>query len=180
MNPKSILEKNLKNSIKAKQDFLENPPILEEFNDAIEALFECYSNGGKLYLAGNGGSAADSQHLAAEFVSKLAFDREALPAEALSVDTSTITAIANDYGYEFIFSRQLEANASPKDMFLAITTSGNSDNLIKALEFCKKKKIKSILLSGKEGGSSKNLADFSIIVPGDTTAEIQEIHILFQ
>ena len=128
MNPKSILEKNLKNSIKAKQDFLENPPILEEFNDAIEALFECYSNGGKLYLAGNGGSAADSQHLAAEFVSKLAFDREALPAEALSVDTSTITAIANDYGYEFIFSRQLEANASPKDMFLAITTSGNSDN----------------------------------------------------
>tara|TARA_Y100000590_G_scaffold468581_1_gene651849 strand:- start:34347 stop:34934 length:588 start_codon:yes stop_codon:yes gene_type:complete len=178
MNPKSILEKNLKNSIKAKQDFLENPPILEEFNDAIEALFECYSNGGKLYLAGNGGSAADSQHLAAEFVSKLAFDREALPAEALSVDTSTITAIANDYGYEFIFSRQLEANASPKDMFLAITTSGNSDNLIKALEFCKKKKIKSILLSGKEGGSSKNLADFSIIVPGDTTAEIQEIHIL--
>ena len=178
MNPKSILEKNLKNSIKAKQDFRENPPILEEFNDAIEALFECYSNGGKLYLAGNGGSAADSQHLAAEFVSKLAFDREALPAEALSVDTSTITAIANDYGYEFIFSRQLEANASPKDMFLAITTSGNSDNLIKALEFCKKKKIKSILLSGKEGGSSKNLADFSIIVPGDTTAEIQEIHIL--
>ena len=96
MNPKSILEKNLKNSIKAKQDFLENPPILEEFNDAIEALFECYSNGGKLYLAGNGGSAADSQHLAAEFVSKLAFDREALPAEALSVDTSTITAIANE------------------------------------------------------------------------------------
>ena len=178
MNPKSILEKNLKNSIKAKQNFLENPSVLEEFNDAIQALFECYSNGGKLYLAGNGGSAADSQHLAAEFVSKLAFDREALPAEALSVDTSTITAIANDYGYEFIFSRQLEANASPKDMFLAITTSGNSDNLIKALEFCKKKKIKSILLSGKEGGSSKNLADFSIIVPGDTTAEIQEIHIL--
>jgi len=178
MNPKSILEKNLKNSIKAKQNFLENPSVLEEFNDAIQALFECYSNGGKLYLAGNGGSAADSQHLAAEFVSKLAFDREALPAEALSVDTSTITAIANDYGYEFIFSRQLEANASPKDMFLAITTSGNSVNLINALEFCKKKKIKTILLSGKEGGSSKNLADFSIIVPGETTAEIQEIHIL--
>ena len=108
----------------------------------------------------------------------VAFDREALPAEALSVDTSTITAIANDYGYEFIFSRQLEANASPKDMFLAITTSGNSENLIKALEFCKKKKIKSILLSGKEGGSSKNLADYSIIVPGNTTAEIQEVHIL--
>jgi len=178
MNPKSILEKNLRNSIKAKQSFLQSLSILEEFNDAIKALFECYSKGGKLYLAGNGGSAADSQHLAAEFVSKLAFDREALPAEALSVDTSTITAIANDYGYEFIFSRQLEANASPKDMFLAITTSGNSVNLINALEFCKKKKIKTILLSGKEGGSSKNLADFSIIVPGETTAEIQEIHIL--
>ena len=178
MKPKAILEKNLRNSINAKQNFLEDASIIKEFNDAIEALYECYSNGGKLYLAGNGGSAADSQHLAAEFISKLAFDREALPAEALSVDTSTITAIANDYGYEFIFSRQLEANASSKDMFLAITTSGNSDNLIKALEFCKKKKIKSILLSGKEGGSSKGLADFSIIVPGNTTAEIQEIHIL--
>ena len=119
MNPKSILEKNLRNSIKAKQSFLQSLSILEEFNDAIKALFECYSKGGKLYLAGNGGSAADSQHLAAEFVSKLAFDREALPAEALSVDTSTITAIANDYGYEFIFSRQLEGLGNKNDVLIS-------------------------------------------------------------
>ena len=124
-------------------------------------MLECYKNGGKLYLAGNGGSAADSQHLAAELISILAYDRNPLPAEAITTDTSAITAIANDYGYEYIFSRQLEGNASDKDMFLAITTSGKSDNLIKALKFCKERGIKTILFTGKDGGQAIKFADFS-------------------
>ena len=178
MRAQEILKTNLSLSIEAKKSLLFDEHNLTAFNAAVEALLHTYKNGGKLYLAGNGGSAADSQHLAAEFISKLVLERNPLPAEALTVDTSTLTAIANDYGYENVFSRQLEANATSKDMFLAITTSGNSKNLLKALEFCKKNKIRSILFTGRDGGESKNLADYSIIAPGATTATIQEVHIL--
>ena len=178
MKPQEILKNNLNNSITAKKKLLADEDNLNEFNLALNCLLECYKNGGKLYLAGNGGSAADSQHLAAELISKLAYDRNPLPAEAITTDTSAITAIANDYGYEYIFSRQLEGNASDKDMFLAITTSGKSDNLIKALKFCKERGIKTILFTGKDGGQAIKFADFSIIAPGDSTASIQELHIL--
>ena len=178
MNPKSILEKNLTLSIESKNIFLQDKANLNSFKLAVEDLLEIYKGGGRLFLAGNGGSAADSQHLAAEFVSRLVYDRPALPAEALTVDTSALTAIANDYGYENVFSRQLEANASEKDMFLAITTTGNSPNLTKALEFCKTNNIKTILFTGKDGGIAKSMADHVIIAPGVSTATIQEIHIL--
>ena len=178
MRAQEILKKNLSLSIEAKKSLLFDEHNLTAFNSAVDALLHTYKDGGKLYLAGNGGSAADSQHLAAEFISKLVLERNPLAAEALTVDTSTLTAIANDYGYENVFSRQLEANATSKDMFLAITTSGNSKNLLKALEFCKKNKIRSILFTGRDGGESKNLADYSIIAPGATTATIQEVHIL--
>lgn len=178
MNPKSILEKNLTLSIESKNIFLQDKANLNSFKLAVEDLLEIYKGGGRLFLAGNGGSAADSQHLAAEFVSRLVYDRPALPAEALTVDTSALTAIANDYGYENVFSRQLEANASEKDMFLAITTTGNSPNLTKALQFCKANKIKTILFTGKDGGIAKSMADHVIIAPGVSTATIQEIHIL--
>jgi len=178
MKAQEILKNNLSNSITAKRRLLTDEDSLNVFNLAINCLLECYKKGGKLYLAGNGGSAADSQHLAAELISKLAYDRNPLPAEAITTDTSTITAIANDYGYENIFSRQLEASASDKDMFLAITTSGKSENLIEALKFCKKKGIKSILFTGNNGGESIKFADFAIIAPGDSTASIQEVHIL--
>jgi D-sedoheptulose 7-phosphate isomerase len=178
MNAKETLKKNLSVSLEAKTEFLSDEVNLEKFNNAIEALLEVYKHGGKLFLAGNGGSAADSQHLAAEFISKLVFDRNPLPAQALTTDTSTLTAIANDYGYDNVFSRQLEANATKKDMFLAITTSGNSPNLLKALTFCKENQIKSILFSGKGGGEAATIADFSIVASGKETASIQEIHIL--
>tara|TARA_B100001123_G_C15311630_1_gene1024574 strand:- start:923 stop:1510 length:588 start_codon:yes stop_codon:yes gene_type:complete len=178
MKAQEILKNNLNNSITAKKKLLADEDNLNEFNLALNCLLECYKNGGKLYLAGNGGSAADSQHLAAELISKLAYDRNPLPAEAITTDTSAITAIANDYGYEYIFSRQLEGNASDKDMFLAITTSGKSDNLIKALKFCKERGIKTILFTGKDGGQAIKFADFSIIAPGESTASIQELHIL--
>ncbi len=178
MNPKSILKKNLALSIESKNAFLQDKENLNSFESAVKDLLQVYKEGGRLFLAGNGGSAADSQHLAAEFVSRLVYDRPALPAEALTVDTSALTAIANDYGYESVFSRQLEANAREKDMFLAITTTGNSPNLNQALKFCKTKNIKTILFTGKDGGIAKSLADHVIIAPGPSTATIQEIHIL--
>jgi D-sedoheptulose 7-phosphate isomerase len=178
MNPKEILQKNLSSSIAAKNLLLDSEIILDNFRLAVESLLQIYRDGGRLFLAGNGGSAADSQHLAAEFVSRLVYDRPALPAEALTTDTSALTAIANDYGYEYVFSRQLEANAREGDMFLAITTTGNSPNLNKALLYCKDNNIETILFTGKDGGSAGEIADHIVIAPGETTAIIQEIHIL--
>jgi D-sedoheptulose 7-phosphate isomerase len=134
--------------------------------------------GGRLYIAGNGGSAADAQHLAAEFVSKLSRDRAPLPAEALTVDSSILTAIGNDYGYDFVFSRQLAGKATSKDVFLGITTSGQSANILKALEECRLLKIPSIVFCGRDGGAAKELADYCILAPGIATSTIQELHIL--
>ncbi|MEY3289554.1 MAG: hypothetical protein RLZZ419_1796, partial [Pseudomonadota bacterium] len=109
---------------------------LEQFSKAVEVVIDRYQQGGRIYIAGNGGSAADAQHLAAEFVSRLARDRSPLPAEALTVDSSILTAIANDYGFDVVFSRQLAGKATAKDIFLGITTSGQSPNILKALEQC--------------------------------------------
>ena len=178
MNAAEILKKNLLQSIDAKTELLADEKSINVFNEAIEELLSIYKNGGRLFLAGNGGSAADAQHLAAEFISKLIFDRNPLSAEALTTDTSTLTAIANDYGYQKVFSRQLEANATSSDMFLAITTSGNSPNILEALNYCKKSNIKSILFTGKDGGPAADIADFTIIATGGKTAPIQEVHIL--
>lgn len=176
--PSELLSKNLVASINAKRRFLEVSDQLAEFSEAAEALSKAYENGGRLYIAGNGGSAADAQHLAAEFVSKLARDRAPLPAEALTVDTSIITAIGNDYGYDKIFSRQIDGKMTKDDIFLGITTSGNSENIVKALEVCNKKGLKSIVFSGRKGGTVKGLADHCIIAEGENTATIQEIHIV--
>lgn len=178
MNPIYQLKKNMELSIQAKQLLLENTVSLSIFAQATDRVVERYRQGGRLYIAGNGGSAADAQHLAAEFVSKLARDRSPLPAEALTVDSSIITAIGNDYGYELIFSRQLEGKATTKDVFLGITTSGHSPNIIKALEQCRTMDIPSIVFCGRDGGLAKELADYCIIVPGTATSTIQELHIV--
>jgi len=175
--PLDILLKNLNDSIEAKKTLIENIHK-SNFNIAVEATIDAYKNGGRLYIAGNGGSAADAQHLAAEFVSKLAVDRSPIPAEALTVDTSILTAIGNDYGYENIFSRQVEGKMSSKDIFLGITTSGNSANIINALVECKKKKIYTIVFTGYDGGKVAALSDCCVIAPGLRTSVIQEIHIL--
>jgi D-sedoheptulose 7-phosphate isomerase len=134
--------------------------------------------GGKILVAGNGGSAADAQHIAAELTGRYVKDRKALPAIALTVDTSALTAISNDYGFERVFARQLEAFATPKDLFIAISTSGNSPNIVLALEKAKELGCKSIGLSGRDGGEMNKLCDLNIIVPDDVTARIQEMHIL--
>lgn len=178
MKHQNILTKNLKESIDAKQAFLSDPKGLADFERAASAIVECYQSGGRLYIAGNGGSAADSQHLAAEFVSKLARPRAPLPAEALTVDTSILTAIGNDFGYEQVFSRQIAGKMRKGDLFLGITTTGKSPNILKALTVCREKGFKSVLLTGRDGGPAKELADYTIIANGESTSSIQELHMV--
>ncbi len=172
------LVKNLTASAKNIAALSESSTVIEAITRSVGIIVESYVKGGCLYVAGNGGSAADAQHIVAELISKLDKNRTPIKAFALSVDTSILTAIGNDYGYEYSFSRQLEAVLKPEDVFLAITTSGNSKNIIKGLEVSKKKGTKSILLSGRDGGLCKSNADVSILVPGQSTAEIQEAHIV--
>lgn len=178
MNYINTLQKNLTQSIAAKQQLLTNDLTLSIFAQAVEVIISRYKQGGRLYIAGNGGSAADAQHLAAEFVSKLAQDRAPLPAEALTVDSSILTAIGNDYGYDQLFARQLLGKATKKDVFLGITTSGRSPNILKALEQANQMGIPSIVLCGKNGGSARDLAEYCIIAPGTMTSTIQELHIV--
>ena len=135
------------------------------------------SSGGKLLLMGNGGSAADCQHIAAELVGRFKKERKAIPALALTVDSSTLTALGNDYGFETIFSRQVEAFATPKDSIIGISTSGNSKNVISALRLAQKIGAKTIGFMGNDGGEMKNFVDVGIIVPSNDTARIQEVHI---
>jgi len=174
----SILKHNFHESIKAKQSFLENTDQLAIFARAVEEVTRRYRTGGRLYIAGNGGSAADAQHLAAEFVGRLARDRAPLPAEGLTVDSSTLTAIGNDYGYDQVFSRQIAGKMTDRDVFLAITTSGQSTNIIKALEQCRAMKIPTLVFCGRDGGQAGKLADFCVVASGSTTSTIQELHIV--
>lgn len=172
------LQNNLEVSIAAKQALLAAKDQMAAFDKAVQATVTAYQNGGRIYIAGNGGSAADAQHLAAEFVSKLARDRAPLAAEALTTDSSILTAIGNDYGYDQVFSRQLAGKLTDKDIFLGITTSGQSANIVKALEQCRSMGVPSIVFTGKDGGKVKSLTDHCIIAPGSVTSTIQEIHIL--
>lgn len=178
MNPSQTLIKNITDSVRAKEKLLTDTVVLEIFSEAVAHIVGCYRAGGRLYIAGNGGSAADAQHLAAEFVSRLARDRNPLPAEALTTDSSIITAIGNDYGYENIFSRQLAGKLHDVDAFLGITTSGQSHNIIKALDQCRMNGAKSIVFTGRDGGAVKTHADYCIVAPGENTSTIQELHIV--
>jgi len=175
-----IICRNLERSISAKQQLLENAAIQKEFSKAVDLVLQSYQQGGRLYLAGNGGSAADAQHLAAEFVCRLGRDRASLPAEALTTDSSIITAIGNDYGYDVVFSRQLEGKLTEKDIFLGITTSGNSPNIVKAVQTCRDKAIPSIVFTGHGGGEVRSLCDVCVIAPGELTSQIQEVHLVLE
>lgn len=172
------LKKNLATSISSKEKLLNDNVFLDNFYKVQSVITPIFSNGGRIYVAGNGGSAADAQHFAAELVCRLEKDRISLPAESLTVDSSVLTAVGNDYGFDKIFSRQLESKMTKKDIFLAISTSGNSANIIEALKFCKENNYMSILLSANDGGLSKKLAKFSICVGAERTTTIQELHIL--
>lgn len=172
------LVRNFSTSIAAKQQFLADEGQHEVFERAVAALVAAYRSGGRLYIAGNGGSAADAQHLAAEFVVRLRHDRASLPAEALTVDSSILTAIGNDYGYDELFARQIAGKMRKGDVFLGITTSGNSKNIVRGLQQCREMGITSIVFTGKDGGVAKAFADYCVVVPGQETGTIQELHIV--
>jgi D-sedoheptulose 7-phosphate isomerase len=145
---------------------------------AASSVVDAYRGGGKLIVFGNGGSAADAQHIAAEFVGRFQLERDALPALALSVNTSAITAIANDYGYEEVFARQLRGLGSAGDVALGISTSGRSRNVNSAMEAARSMGLVTIGLTGGDGGDMPSLCDHCVVVPADSTARIQEGHIL--
>lgn len=166
----------INSSIDAKKKLLVSE--LPNIAKAVEAVESCISKGGKLLIFGNGGSAADSQHIAAEFVGRFRMERKAIPALALTTNTSTLTALANDYSYDISFKRQLEAFGAKGDVVIAISTSGNAKNVLAAVKEARKKGIKTIALTGKGGGALAGLCDISVIVPSDDTARIQETHIL--
>ena len=145
---------------------------------AAEIVVEALRAGHKLLLCGNGGSAADAQHWAGELVSRFHYDRPGLPAIALTTDTSILTAIGNDYGFDQVFARQLAGKATGKDVFLGITTSGESANILQALKHCRSVGLPSVVLAGRGGGAARALADHCIAVPGSATSTIQELHIV--
>ena len=167
----------IEESIKVKSDIKNNKSLILKIESSANEILSSINNGGKIMFCGNGGSFADSQHLAAEFVSRLRFDRAPLPSIALGTNSSNITAIANDYGYEEVFSREIIAIGKETDILIPISTSGNSKNILKAIKSAKDKQIKVIGLSGKNGGEMKNLCDL-IIVPSESTEKIQESHIM--
>ncbi|MCK9373383.1 MAG: D-sedoheptulose 7-phosphate isomerase [Sulfuricurvum sp.] len=165
-------------SAATKQAILENEALINVIMKVAKACVEVYRNGKKTLLAGNGGSAADAQHIAAELVGRYGFDRPSLPSLALTTDTSNLTAIGNDYGYEKVFSRQLEGMAQEGDLFIGISTSGNSQNVINAFESAKDRGVTTVALVGRDGGKMGEMADYAIIIPSNATPRIQESHIL--
>jgi D-sedoheptulose 7-phosphate isomerase len=163
-------------SAELKQKLLESTEVLSGIEKAAQAIIAAFRDNKKLMLAGNGGSAADAQHIAAEFINRFGFDRPALPSVALSTDTSVLTSIGNDSGFEKIFARQVEALGNEGDVFIGISTSGTSENIIRAFNICRKEKIVTIGLTGIFGGPMKDLCDICIKVPSDETPRIQEAH----
>ena len=150
---------------------------LDAIMQACHALRDCLNKNGKILLFGNGGSAADAQHIAAEFVCRFNRDRAALPALALTTDTSALTAIANDYGFERVFARQVEALCQPGDVVIAISTSGRSPNVIAGIEAARARGARTIGLTGGDGGDMIGLVDIAVVIPTDVIARIQECHI---
>lgn len=155
-----------------------HPQTLPQLLEATRMIVQAYQRGGTLFVIGNGGSAADAQHLVAELVCRFRRDRSPIRAFALTVDTSILTAMGNDYGFEHLFSRQVRGLMEPNDILLAISTSGNSSNILAALRACRDLGAHSILLSGETGGTARSLADHAVLVPSSVTAHIQEGHMI--
>jgi D-sedoheptulose 7-phosphate isomerase len=175
----NILQKSVKNHILAIQELVGNPQIINNLNRASNLIIDALKAGNKLLICGNGGSAADSQHIATELVSRFLLERKALDAEALTINTSTLTAIGNDYSFDTVFSRQIEAKAKKGDVVLGLSTSGTSKNIIKSFEKCKELKVASICLTGNKVNPRLNeLCNVVIQVPCESTPRIQEAHIL--
>lgn len=175
----SVQIKNLiQASIDVKLKVLENKEIQKTLADCVEKITTAFKNGNKVLFAGNGGSAADAQHLAAEFSGRFYTDREALPAEALHVNTSYMTAVANDYSYDVVYSRMIQGIGKKGDVLVGLSTSGNSGNIIKAFETARQKGMTTIGFTGASGGKMKEHSDYLLNIPSTDTPRIQESHIL--
>lgn len=168
----------IESSIATKQKLLSDTKVTDGILETANVCLKVLQQGGKIILAGNGGSAADAQHIAAEFVNQLNYDRPALSSIALTTDTSILTAIGNDRGYNEIFSRQILANGKAGDVLIGISTSGNSKNIIEAFKVCQNQKIITIGWTGETGGEMKQYCDYCLCVPSSETPRIQESHIL--
>lgn len=165
-------------SIETKSNILDDAVLLASIEQSVEIITDAINKGNKILFCGNGGSAADAQHLAAEFSGRFYKDRKALPAEALHVNTSYLTAVANDYSYDVVYSRLLEGIGNEGDVLVGLSTSGNSKNIINAFATAKEKGITTIGLTGKSGGKMKEGSDILLNVPSDDTPRIQESHIM--
>ncbi len=176
INPR--ISQSISDSIAPKQAILDNPDFLFRIQQAAEMITDSLRSGGKIHFCGNGGSAADAQHLAAELSGRFYFDRPPLNAEALHCNTSYLTAVGNDYGYDLIFSRLLRGTAKAGDVIVGISTSGNSKNILKAFEAAKEMGVKIIAMTGETGGTMKDYADILLNVPSTDTPRIQESHIM--
>jgi D-sedoheptulose 7-phosphate isomerase len=168
----------IQNSIDVKAAVLANEDLLKTLQQCVNEIVAAFKNGNKVLFCGNGGSAADAQHLAAEFSGRFYTDREALPAEALHVNTSYLTAVANDYSYDVVYSRIINGIGKKGDVLVGLSTSGNSGNIVKAFEKAREKGMITIGLTGSTGGKMKDLSDYLLNVPSNDTPRIQESHIL--
>jgi D-sedoheptulose 7-phosphate isomerase len=165
-------------SIRVKHQVLQNETLLKTVQDIVILMVQALKNGKRIYFCGNGGSAADAQHLAAEFSGRFYFDRDALPAEALHCNTSYITAVGNDYGYDLVYARLIKGIGIKGDFLVGISTSGNSINIIKAFEVAREKGIHTVGFTGEAGGKMKPLSDYLLNIPSTDTPRIQESHIM--
>lgn len=168
----------IKASIETKRQVLQNEELLKTIETAVDVIVSAFKNGNRVYFCGNGGSAADAQHLAAEFSGRFYTDRKALPAEALHCNTSYLTAVANDYGYDVVYARIIDGIGEKGDVLVGLTTSGNSANIVKAFEVAKEKGMITIGFTGLTGGQMKSVSTWLINIPSTDTPRIQESHIM--
>lgn len=175
---KEQISKIIQASVSVKEQILKDETMLDTVARCSEAITQAFKNGNKVLFCGNGGSAADAQHLAAEFSGRFYIDRKALPAEALHVNTSYITAVANDYSYDVVYSRMIDGIGRPGDVVVGLSTSGNSGNILKAFESARKIGMITVGFTGATGGKMKDLSDYLLNVPSTDTPRIQESHIL--
>jgi D-sedoheptulose 7-phosphate isomerase len=172
------IKKIINASITVKKKILEDEALLARIHEVVDEIVRAFQSGKRVYFAGNGGSAADAQHLAAEFSGRFYTDRHALPAEALHCNTSYLTAVANDYSYDEVYARLIRGIAQPGDVLIGLSTSGNSGNIVRAFEAARKKNVITIGFTGESGGKMKDLCDYLFNVPSSDTPRIQESHIL--
>jgi len=173
-----MIKQRIQSSIEVKQAILQDDSLLKRIEQAVEMVTACFRNGNKAFFCGNGGSAADAQHLATEFSGRFYFDRGVLPAEALHCNTSYLTAVANDYSFDIIYARLIAGIAKKGDVLVGLSTSGNSKNVVQAFEKARETGVHTIAFTGETGGLLKDLSDILLNVPSNDTPRIQESHIL--